>query len=43
VAERVFRHAIAVAPEHVGGRHHRLRAGLHRALEDGVDIGDATG
>src|SRR6267378_7239395 len=38
VAERVLKLAVAVAPEHVGDGHGQLRAGFHRARDEGVRI-----
>lgn len=43
MAERIFEQAIAIAPEHVGGRHDRGGAGTHGAIESSVGIGERAG
>jgi len=37
-AEWIFELAVAVAPEHVGGRHDRSAAGLDGAVVPGIDV-----
>src|SRR6267378_4037395 len=38
MAERVFHHAVAVAPEHIGDGHLHGATGLDRAVKGGVRI-----